>query len=105
MAFDEYDSENRIFHAVGTRPIRPDGIDKVTGKAQFGADFYAPGMLHGAVLRSPHAHAKILKIDTSKAEALPQVKAVITRADFSDKVSRGNADVLEKCHGGREGAL
>ena len=102
MAFDEYDSENRIFTAVGTRPIRPDGIDKVTGKAQFGADFHAPGMLHGAILRSPHAHARIVKIDTSKAEALPGVKAVITRGDFNDKVSRANADVMENVMAGEK---
>ncbi|MEM7188620.1 MAG: xanthine dehydrogenase family protein molybdopterin-binding subunit [Pseudomonadota bacterium] len=95
MALDEYDSDNRIFSAVGTRPVRPDGMDKVTGKAQFGADFSAPGMLHGAVLRSPHAHAVIKSIDTSAAEALPGVKAVVTRADFNPNVSRGNADVLE----------
>ena len=42
---------------VGTRPARPDGVDKVTGKARFGADLSLPGMLHGRVLRSPHAHA------------------------------------------------
>ena len=50
---------------VGTRPVRPDGVDKVTGKARFGADMALPGMLHGKVLRSPLAHAKILSIDTS----------------------------------------
>ncbi len=53
MALDEFDSEHRIFTAVGTRPVRPDGIDKVTGRAQFGADMSAPGMLIGAVVRSP----------------------------------------------------
>jgi len=100
MALDEYDSENRIFTAVGTSPIRPDGIDKVTGRAQFGADFYAPGMLHGAVLRSPHAHARIRSIDTSKAEALDGVKAIVTRADFPERVSRANADVLENVMAG-----
>ena len=68
---------------MGTRPERPDGVDKVTGRAKFGADMTAPGMLHGAILRSPHAHARILSIDTSKAEALKGVKAVVTRADFS----------------------
>ena len=102
MALDEFDSENRIFTAVGTRPVRPDGIDKVTGKAQFGADLYAPGMLIGKVLRSPHAHARIKSIDTSKAEALPGVKAVVTRADFSEKVSRANADVLENVMAGEK---
>ena len=45
---------------VGTRPIRPDGVDKVTGRAQFGADMVMPGMLWGKVKRSPHAHAKII---------------------------------------------
>ena len=70
------------FKLVGTRPNRPDGLDKVTGRARYGADFSLPGMLWAAVVRSPHAHAKILKIDSSKAEALDGVKAVVTRADF-----------------------
>ena len=52
---------------VGTRPIRPDGVDKVTGRAAFGADYVMPGMLWGKVKRSPHAHARIVKIDASKA--------------------------------------
>ncbi len=72
----------RTFTYVGTRPIRHDGADKVTGRANFGADFSLPGMLHGAVLRSPHAHARIVSIDTSAAEALPGVKAVVTGRDF-----------------------
>ena len=72
---------------VGTRTIRPDGVDKVTGRARFGADFSLPGQLIGRVLRSPHPHARIISIDTSKAEALPGVKAVITRADFADQPS------------------
>jgi CO/xanthine dehydrogenase Mo-binding subunit len=70
------------FRHVGTRPVRPDGVDKVTGKAVYGPDFAAPGMLQGAILRSPHAHARIVSIDTSKAEALPGVKAVVTGEDF-----------------------
>ncbi|WP_170410046.1 xanthine dehydrogenase family protein molybdopterin-binding subunit [Ruegeria atlantica] len=81
MALDDRKSE---FTFVGTRPNRPDGLDKVTGRAKFGADMSAPGMLHGAILRSPHAHARIVKIDTSKAEAHKEVKAVVTRADFAD---------------------
>ncbi len=81
MALDDRKSE---FTFVGTRPDRPDGLDKVTGRAKFGADAYAPGMLHGAILRSPHAHARIVKIDTSKAEAHKDVKAVVTRADFAE---------------------
>ncbi len=72
---------------VGTRPPRPDGVDKVTGRAKFGADLYVPGMLIGKVLRSPHPHALIKSIDTSKAEALPGVKAVLTRDDFEDRSS------------------
>jgi CO/xanthine dehydrogenase Mo-binding subunit len=69
---------------VGTRPIRPDGVDKVTGRAVFAADTRAAGMLWGKIKRSPHAHARILSIDTSKAAALPGVKAVVTATDFPD---------------------
>ena len=69
---------------VGTRPLRPDGADKVTGRALFGADKSLPNMLVGRVLRSPHAHAKIISIDTKAAEALPGVKAIITSKDFQD---------------------
>ena len=69
---------------VGKRTIRPDGVDKVTGRAQFGADFTLPGMIVGKVLRSPHAHANIRSIKTDKAEALPGVKAVVTSADFPE---------------------
>jgi CO/xanthine dehydrogenase Mo-binding subunit len=72
---------------VGTRPIRPDGVDKVTGRATFGADYVMPGMLWGKVKRSPHAHARIVKIDASKALALAGVKAVVTGADFPDIAS------------------
>ena len=67
---------------VGTRPIRPDGVDKVTGRAQYGADLVMPGMLVGRVKRSPHAHAKIVSIDAKKARALAGVKAVITAEDL-----------------------
>ena len=70
------------FKWVGTRPIRPDGIPKVTGRAQYGADLKLPGMIYGKVLRSPHAHARIISIDTSAAEKLPGVKAVMTAADL-----------------------
>ena len=76
------DYEKREFTVVGKSPVRPDGVDKVTGRARFGADTVAPGMLHARILRSPHAHAKIIKIDTTKAEALDGVKAVVTRDDF-----------------------
>ena len=74
----------QAFKWVGTRPVRPDGVPKVTGAAKFGADYHLPGMLYGMVLRSPHAHARIRSIDTSRAEALPGVKAVMTGADLPD---------------------
>jgi CO/xanthine dehydrogenase Mo-binding subunit len=70
------------FNVVGTRPIRHDGLDKVTGRARFAADIHLPGMLYGRILRSPHAHARIRSIDTSKAESLPGVKAIATARDF-----------------------
>ncbi len=56
---------------VGTRTVRPDGHDKVTGRARFGADFSLPGQLVGRVLRSPHAHARIVSIDTSRPRHSP----------------------------------
>jgi CO/xanthine dehydrogenase Mo-binding subunit len=69
---------------VGTRQVRPDGVDKVTGRASFGADLYAPNMLIGKILRSPHPHARIVSMNTSKAEALPGVKAVVNKDDIRD---------------------
>ena len=87
MAKDELSNN---FKYIGTRPNRPDGLDKVTGRAKYGADFNVPNMLHAAVLRSPHAHARIIKIDTSKAEALSGVKAFVTRADFPDGLKGEN---------------
>src|SRR5882672_11682640 len=70
------------YKVIGTRPVRPDGADKVTGRAVYGGDMRLTGMLHGKVLRSPHAHARIKSINTARAEALPGVKAVITVQDF-----------------------
>ena len=70
------------FSVIGTRVPRTDGLDKVTGAARFAADLNLPGTLHGKILTSPHGHARIISIDTSKAEALPGVKAVITAKDF-----------------------
>ena len=80
------------YKVIGTRPIRHDGVDKVIGRAQYGADIRLPGMLHGKVLRSPHPHARIISIDTSKAEAHPDVRAVATSVDLPDPgpVSRNN---------------
>ena len=84
MAKDELKSGYKL---IGTRPNRPDGLDKVTGRARYGADFSLPGMLHAAVVRSPHAHARIKNIDVSKALALDGVKAVVTRADLPTGLS------------------
>ena len=75
-------SEEPKYKWIGTRPIRPDGLDKVTGRANFGADMTFPEMLHGKVLRSPHAHARIRSINVKPALALEGVKAVITGADL-----------------------
>ena len=78
----EENSVKQSYKYVGTRPLRHDGLEKVNGKARFAADITKPRMIHGHVLRSPHAHAKILSIDTTEAEAMPEVKAVVTASDF-----------------------
>ena len=75
---------NRDYRIVGTRPIRHDGTDKVTGRARYGADIQMPGLLHGKILRSPHPHAVIKSVDPSRALALPGVKAVVISADLPD---------------------
>ena len=72
------------YNVVGTRPIRHDGTDKVTGRAQYGADIHLPGLLQGKVLRSPHPHARIKSIDVSRALALPGVRAVVTSAELPE---------------------
>ena len=77
-------SNDKEYKVIGTRPIRHDGVDKVTGRALYGADFTMVGLLHGKVLRSPHAHARIKSIDTSKAEAHAGVKAVVTADDMPE---------------------
>ena len=74
--------EKPAYKVIGTRPIRPDGVDKVTGRAVYGADIQLPGMLFGRILRSPHAHAIIKRINAEKALALPGVQAVVTAQDF-----------------------
>ena len=102
MATASKSESARNYKVVGTRPIRHDAPDKVTGRANYGADIQLAGMLHGKVLRSPHAHARIRSIDTSKAEALPGVKAVATAKDFpiiEDRVidfaeTQGNARMM-----------
>ncbi|MBD3624867.1 MAG: xanthine dehydrogenase family protein molybdopterin-binding subunit [Rhodobacteraceae bacterium] len=98
MSFDAAYREKGM-KSVGTRPLRPDGVDKVTGRARYGADFNMPGQLVARVLRSPHAHARIKRIDTAKAEALKGVKAVITARDLPD-LTNGDAAlyaILDNC--------
>ena len=87
LATEEYD-------VVGTRPVRHDGPDKVTGRARYSADAPVTGFLHGKVLRSPHPHARIRSIDASKALAMDGVKAVVTAADLPE-VSAELADLEE----------
>jgi CO/xanthine dehydrogenase Mo-binding subunit len=81
-------AEKPAYKVIGTRPIRHDGVDKVTGRAQFGADLKLSRMLHGATVRSPHAHARIVRIDTSQAEQLAGVRAIITSEDFPEQGDR-----------------
>ena len=86
---------NKEYNVVGSRPIRHDGADKVTGRARYGADISLPGMLYGKILRSPHAHARIKSIDTSRAEALPGVKAVVT----SDQMAQPSGNIVDLAEG------
>jgi CO/xanthine dehydrogenase Mo-binding subunit len=79
------------YKQIGTTPVRPDGFDKVTGRAQFGADVNLPNMIHGKVLRSPHAHALIKSVDLSAALAIPGVYAAISGADFPGGRLEGEA--------------
>lgn len=81
-------TDQPTYNTIGKRPIRPDGPDKVTGRARFGNDLQIPGTLSGRLLRSPHANARILSIDTSRAEALPGVRAVATASDLPEVSGR-----------------
>ena len=76
--------EGRQYKVLGTRPVRHDGVDKVTGRAVYGNDIQLPGLAHGKILRSPHAHARIVSIDTSEVEKHPGILAVATSADLPD---------------------
>ena len=99
------------YKVIGKSPIRHDGYDKVTVKAKYGADIHPPGLLHGKILRSPHAHARILSIDTSEALKVPGVKGVVTSDDLAGTNGMSLADrhmsnkvlasdkVLHKGHG------
>jgi len=96
---------DRKLKIVGTSPVKHDGIDKVTGRAKFGADLFLPGMLVGKILRSPHPHANIRSIDATAAEALPGVKAVVTRADFPELPQGSAAGDMSRNAMAREKAL
>src|SRR5438876_8392337 len=74
----------RDVKGIGLSILRPDGPDKVTGQVQYVADLNPRGLLHAKLLRSPHAHARILRIDVSRARALPGVRAVLTAADIPE---------------------
>ncbi|MEE8158289.1 MAG: xanthine dehydrogenase family protein molybdopterin-binding subunit, partial [Dehalococcoidia bacterium] len=78
----------RDYNVVGTRPIRHDGTDKVTGRARYSADINLPGLLHAKILRSPHPHARIRSIDSRRALDLPGVKAVVASADLPEPSAR-----------------
>ena len=77
------------YKQIGSRPVRPDGVDKVTGRARFGADLVLPNMIYGKVLRSPHAHARIKSVDVSGALAIDGVMAAISGSDFPGGTSGG----------------
>ncbi len=87
----------REYKVIGTRPIRPDGLEKVTGSAIYGADIKMPGLVWGAVLRSPHAHARINRLDVSEVSARPGVLAVMTAEDLPEAhdkvVDLGEGDI------------
>ena len=78
------DKDKVQYKVIGTRPIRHDGNDKVTGRAVYGADYYPTGLIYGKVLRSPHAHANIRSVDISKAERVPGVFSIVTGTDLPD---------------------
>lgn len=88
MAQSTKEASGQEYNVVGTRPIRHDGADKVTGRAKYANDINLSGMLYGKILRSPYAHARIKSIDTSAAEALPGVKAVVTSKDMAEAEDR-----------------
>ena len=98
----------RDVKGIGLSIPRPDGPEKVTGQVQYVADLSPRGLLHAKLLRSPHAHARILRIDVSRARALPGVRAVLTAADIQRilRVSRPVAyEVMHACNPFRIGRL
>jgi CO/xanthine dehydrogenase Mo-binding subunit len=90
-------ANGQSYRVIGTRPVRHDGVEKVTGRAKYGADYTFPGMLYGKVLRSPYAHANIKSIKVDKALALPGVKAIVTADDLpslADKMEQAGEQAL-----------
>ncbi len=85
--YPDYTSNGK-YNVIGTRPVRHDGLDKVTGRAIYGGDVRLPDLLHGKVLRSPHAHARIISIDASGALKLKGVRAVATADDLVEAVDK-----------------
>ncbi len=79
----------RVRGTVGESATRPDGEPKVKGEFEYASDLWEQGMLHGATLRSPHPHARIVSMDTSKARALPGVRAVLTHVDLPNEETYG----------------
>ncbi|MDQ6857731.1 MAG: xanthine dehydrogenase subunit D, partial [Chloroflexota bacterium] len=79
----------RVRGTVGESATRPDGQPKVKGEFRYASDLWEPGMLHGATLRSPHPHARIVSIDASKARAMPGVRAVLTHEDLPNEETYG----------------
>ncbi|HEX7241898.1 MAG TPA: xanthine dehydrogenase family protein molybdopterin-binding subunit, partial [Longimicrobiaceae bacterium] len=80
--YGDREEKARPLNVLGTRQRKTDGLEKSTGRARYTDDLALPGMLHGKILRSPHPHARILRIDTSEAEALPGVFATVTGAEM-----------------------
>ena len=89
-------AEAHDLKVVGTRPVRPDGVEKVTGRANFGADLHLPGMLHGKVLRSPHAHARVKSVDVSGALAMEGVLAAVSGGDFAEQTDDLGRNVIAR---------
>ena len=89
-------AEAHDLKVIGTRPVRPDGVEKVTGRANFGADLHLPGMIHGKVLRSPYAHARIKSVDVSGALAMEGVLAAVSGSDFAEQTDDLGRNVIAR---------
>ena len=89
-------AEAHDLKVVGTRPVRPDGVEKVTGRANFGADLHLPGMIHGKVLRSPHAHARVKSVDVAGALAMEGVLAAVSGGDFAEQTDDLGRNVIAR---------